>query len=569
MLSRDKTAMGAFVVGGLLLFGFGLFLIGDRRMLFSKSAEFYTEFAQINALESGAKVRVGGMDAGEVVEVRVPPGPGSKFRLKFRIIEKLFPVIRTDSVASIQTDGLLGNKFLLIDIGTTGMASAGYTLNSKEPFEIGDLLAKIRETVDAIDGTVGEVKGDVTDATQTVADVARHVDQIIVAAQQPLEKIYWQPQQGFPKTPASSSPVSEQARVRSASSSMTIPFTTTLPARPGRSRKRWRICARLQADVQQLVSKLKSGDVPDNIERIAKNLGDSSERLRVLVASFQPVPGGGDGIAGDFRATLTSTREAMSDLSENLEALKHGFFFRGFFKDRGFYDLGSLSPAEYQSKQFEKNVTKESAWVEQDELFIVKADGFEELSDPGRKKLDAAMATFLRYTKDRAVIVEGYAAVGTVDEQFLVSRDRATKVARLPFEKIHSESRLHRSDADGRGWRTWGWHCTRPPEEMRRRTSFATVVVCCLFAFVPGIASQSVTSLETSEENIGPVLAGLNESGQPQIDRILDNYSLVFSSSRIQRVGLPSRRRAASRRMENNGCEAQSNKGIFSCRAGT
>src|ERR1051326_3692736 len=120
MASTDKTAMGAFVVGGLLLFGFGLFLIGDRRMLFSRSAEYYTEFAQVSALESGAKVRVGGMDAGEVVEVRVPSGPGSTFRVKFRIVEKLFPVIRTDSIASIQTDGLLGNKYLLIDIGTTG-----------------------------------------------------------------------------------------------------------------------------------------------------------------------------------------------------------------------------------------------------------------------------------------------------------------------------------------------------------------------------------------------------------------------------------------------------------------
>ena len=69
MAFKDKTASGAFVVGGLLLFGLGLFLIGDRRMLFSKSAEYYTEFAQISALQRGANVRVGGMDAGETVEI--------------------------------------------------------------------------------------------------------------------------------------------------------------------------------------------------------------------------------------------------------------------------------------------------------------------------------------------------------------------------------------------------------------------------------------------------------------------------------------------------------------------
>jgi phospholipid/cholesterol/gamma-HCH transport system substrate-binding protein len=193
---------------------------------------------------------------------------------------------------------------------------------------------------------------------------------------------------------------------------------------------------RTSADVQELVARFKSGGVPADVERIASNVSESSERLKVLVASFQPLPGGGDGVAADLRATLTSSREAMSDLAEDLEALKHSFFFRGFFKDRGFYDLGSLSPAEYQSKQFEKNVTKERAWVQQDELFAVRANGAETLSDSGKKKLDAAIATFLQYTKDRAVIVEGYAAGGTVAEQFVTSRDRATKVRDYLMKKF-------------------------------------------------------------------------------------------------------------------------------------
>ncbi len=427
MISKDKAAMGAFVIGGLLLFGFGLFLIGDRRMLFSKSAEYYTEFEQISALESGAKVRVGGMDAGEVVEVRVPPGPGSKFRVKFRIIEKLFPVIRTDSVATIQTDGLLGNKFLLIDIGTTGMASPGYTLRSREPFEIGDLLAKIRETVTAIDKTVGEVKGDVTDATQTVAEAAKHVDQIIVAAQEPISKFT-----------ASLNRVSEDvgaiiARVRAGEGTIgrLMNDDAVYNSVSGSAKAIEQAMENLRetsTDVKELVARFKAGEVPANIERTMKNLGESSERVKVMVASFQPGPGGGDGITGDMRATLGSAREAMSDLAENLEALKHSFFFRGFFKDRGFYDLGSLSPVEYQSKEFAKNVTKERAWAQQEELFIVKANGTEDLSDPGRKKLDGMMANFLQFTKDSAVIVEGYALAGTLDEQFVHSRERATKV---------------------------------------------------------------------------------------------------------------------------------------------
>jgi len=428
MISKDRAATGAFVIGGLLLFGFGLFVIGDRRMLFSKSAEYYTEFAQMGGLEAGAKVRVGGMDAGEVVEVRVPSGPGSKFRLKFRIIEKLFPVIRTDSVASIQSDGLLGNKFLLIDIGTTGEASPGYMLNSREPFELGDLLARIRETVTAIDATVGEVKGDVTDATQTVAEAAKHVDQIIAEAREP-----------FAKFTAAAGKVSEDARdiisrVRAGEGTIGKLINddavyTNLSASSKAIQLAMENLRQTSTEVKELVSRFKSGEVPADIERTMKNVAESSERMKVLVSSFQPGLGTGDnGMAGDLRATLGSAREAMSDLAENLEALKHGFFFRGFFKDRGFFDIGSLSPVEYQSKQFEKNVTKERVWVRQDELFTLKDGGSEELSEPGRKKLDAMIVNFLRFTKDRAVIVEGYAAAGTPDEQFLRSRERATKV---------------------------------------------------------------------------------------------------------------------------------------------
>ena len=62
------------MIGGVLLFAAGLFLIGDRRMLFSDTFRFYAEFKQLAALDTGAKVRVSGIDAGEVEEIRVPTG---------------------------------------------------------------------------------------------------------------------------------------------------------------------------------------------------------------------------------------------------------------------------------------------------------------------------------------------------------------------------------------------------------------------------------------------------------------------------------------------------------------
>ena len=429
MASFEKSAMGAFVIGGFALFAVGLFLIGDRRMLFTDSGEYYSEFAQVSSLEVGAMVRVAGMNAGEVLEVQVPPAPEGKFRVKFSIVEKLHPIVRSDSVASLQTDGLLGNKYLLVSSGSSrsGTAPRGSTLPAREPFELGDLLNQIRQTVNSIDMTVGEVKGDVTDATQTVAETAKHVDEIIVGAQDDLMRI----------TQAASRVTEDAgiivAGVKSGHGTVgklfndesiynnMVSSTTEIHAALENMRQ-------TTSDVQQLVARFKSGDIPGNVEETIRNVRDSSESLKAMVSSLQPAIASGEGLTVDMRATLVSAREAMSDLAENTEALKHSFFFRGFFKDRGFYDLDGLSLAEYESKEFNKDIHKERAWIQQADLFTVKSDASEELSDQGKKKVDAAMSAFLRFTRDSAVMVEGYSGSGSSEDQFVRSRERAVKV---------------------------------------------------------------------------------------------------------------------------------------------
>jgi phospholipid/cholesterol/gamma-HCH transport system substrate-binding protein len=125
---------------------------------------------------------------------------------------------------------------------------------------------------------------------------------------------------------------------------------------------------------------------------------------------------------------MANSREAMADLAENMEALKHGFFFRGFFNNRGFYDLNTLSLADYQSKDFDKKAHKEREWIPEAGLFAIKADGSEELTDAGRAGIDAAMQDFQRFTEGIALIVEGYSAMGTPNERFMRSRDRSAIV---------------------------------------------------------------------------------------------------------------------------------------------
>src|SRR5262249_47361814 len=149
MISPRAVGAGAFVVIGALLFTTALFMIGQRRMLFERRFDVYTEFARLGQLESGAIVRVAGMNAGEVTHVDIPKSPAGKFRVKMNIREDLHGLIRTDSVASMQIEGLVGAIFVNVGAGSEAAPAVqnGGTIGSREPFTFADLLAQANQTM--------------------------------------------------------------------------------------------------------------------------------------------------------------------------------------------------------------------------------------------------------------------------------------------------------------------------------------------------------------------------------------------------------------------------------------
>lgn len=434
MAATKSKAMGAFVLGGLLLFAVGLFLIGDRRMLFTGSGNYYAEFAGMSGLEVGDRVRVAGLDAGEVMDLRIPSGPGSKFLVKFRVMSKLFPVVRIDSLTTIQTDGLLGNKYLLINTGTKEQAPLGSILPSREPFELADLMSRVGDTVKTINETVGVVQGDMTGAVKAISATATRVNDIVIASQDDIKGVTAAANRITGDVSAITARVNDiTTRVNAGEGSVGkfLNDDTVYNNVSNVSRRAAEILADVRQTsqhVQELVVQFQSGKVPENIEATIANMKDATEKLKVMVTTLQPGLSSGEGLSADLRATMKNSREAMADLAENMEALKHGFFFRGFFNNRGFFDLSMLSLADYQSKDFEKKTHKEREWVQGTGLFTVKADGSEELSAAGRAGIDAAMENFQRYTEGIALIVEGYSGTGTSNERFMRSRNRSSMV---------------------------------------------------------------------------------------------------------------------------------------------
>jgi len=159
-----------------------MFLIGDRHQAFARHVEYFAEFVNLAGLSNGSKVRVAGMDAGQVVAIGVPRSPSSRFRVTLRIDERLRGLVRTDSVVSIGTEGVVGDVFLIVRTGSQKAlaADALSTLPSKEPVELSDLLDKGTNLLDEVHGTVKQLAAKLDGTLSGVGTTVSNVNDIVV-----------------------------------------------------------------------------------------------------------------------------------------------------------------------------------------------------------------------------------------------------------------------------------------------------------------------------------------------------------------------------------------------------
>ena len=437
MEAKKKLMVGLFVGGTLLLFAVGLFLIGNSTQLFTKSFIVSADFSKVPGLQVGSKVRVAGMDAGAVTVIEVPPTPDGKFRVRFRIVEKLHPIVRQDSVATIQTDGLLGNKFLEVDAGSEGSARAmnGSAIQSKEPFDWGDLMDQISQTVNSVNTILVGVKEQVIVALAKITDVAQSADQLIKTATPDVKSIL----DSANKITANVRVISDG--IREGRGTVGALFNDkgladSVKRTVGDAQKTVENIRAASGSARSIVAKVDDGNIVPELQQTVKNLQQITRQVKDAVDKYQSASGEG-GVGENLQRTLADAHEAMSDLSDDTEALKHNFLFRGYFKKRGFYDLGSISLPEYKAASFGKGFQRHHLWLESADIFSKDTRGVEVLSATGKVKLDAAMTEILQFPRNGPLIVEGYAGDGGASQQYLRARRRAAVVESYITNRFH------------------------------------------------------------------------------------------------------------------------------------
>jgi len=416
----NYAVVGVFVLSAVLLFSAGLFLIGNRQKAFVHHVDFFTSLNNVNGISPGSKVRVSGFEAGQVTSVEIPDRPSDKFRLRLHVDSKLHRLIRDDSFVTVESDGLVGDKFLLIHEGSDleHEAASGSTLPAKEPIEIAAVIAKMTGVMDQANAAIGDIttKADNTlDAITTTVDNANGIvtgirsgkgmagmllndQQTATAAKNAVENVQ--------QAAANLNQVTVQAK---------------------------QVMAELQS--RDLFGKAEA--TLNNAKDASRQLSQTSEQVSLTLTDALGPDRSGENAGQNIRETLSNVNLATANMADDTEALKHEFFFRGFFKKRGYYSVKDLTPDQYRSNSYFNSQRNRRTWLNAADAFGKDSNGNEVLSAAGEQEIDQVIGTTKDSVIDQPIIIEGYSNQVSAADEMVTSRSRSLIVAHYLEKHFH------------------------------------------------------------------------------------------------------------------------------------
>ena len=157
-MRRDLTAgriirsIALLVVAGLAV-AYGIRRVHERDWDTQPTFRARAGFRSIGGVEPGSKIRIQGIDAGLVEAITPPTTPGRPVVLTFRLDERLRPLIRSDTVAKIVLQGVIGSKVVELVPGKPDAPPllAGAMLPAEDPIELADLVNEASATLKRVD----------------------------------------------------------------------------------------------------------------------------------------------------------------------------------------------------------------------------------------------------------------------------------------------------------------------------------------------------------------------------------------------------------------------------------
>ncbi|MEJ0032742.1 MAG: MlaD family protein [Bacteroidota bacterium] len=308
---KQNIKLGAFVLAGLVLFFMAIFFMGKQGTVFNRTFTVSAVFKNVEGLKDGDAVWLSGVRIGIVKDVSIVEE--GKVVVKMSLREKQNEFIRKDATANIGSDGLVGNKIVVIRPGSSDQVINDYdTINSFSPTDTQELF---------------NIAKDVGVNTKSITEDLK----LITAKLNKGEGIMGE----LIHEGALSTEVRQLINSLKMASQNTNRATADLQGMMHDINKGDGLLAKLIHDTtyvdtfDKTLSNVKevgenSRVISSNLKDIIRKMDNDNNALGVLLADTT--------FAKKLKSTIDNAKSASAKLDENMEALQHNFLLRGYFR---------------------------------------------------------------------------------------------------------------------------------------------------------------------------------------------------------------------------------------------
>jgi phospholipid/cholesterol/gamma-HCH transport system substrate-binding protein len=160
----NNIKLGIFISLGMAVFIIGIYFIGEKQQLFRSTFRVSGVFKDVAGLQEGSNVRFSGINVGTIANISIVSD--TSIRVEILIDESTRKFIKKDAVASIGSEGLMGNKILVINPGTGGKMEIenNDTVETIQPINMDDVLTSLKITID----NTSNLASDLSKITSTI-----------------------------------------------------------------------------------------------------------------------------------------------------------------------------------------------------------------------------------------------------------------------------------------------------------------------------------------------------------------------------------------------------------------
>lgn len=307
-----KTRVGFFVVFGTIILVVALYFIGNRQHIFSKNMKVNAVFQNVNGLQLGNNVRYSGINVGTVSKIDMVDQ--ATIVVQMMVEEKTGVFIKKDAIATIGSDGLVGSMVINILPGKKNLHAivSGDTISTYSKIDADDMLS----TLNVTNENAALLTSDLLKITNKILQGEGALGALITDSL--MTKNIRQTLANLKQTTAGTNKLitslhTKVATIDMKESAAGILLTDTL----------------IGNQVQHMVA---------HLEQSSNNISETTKQLETLISEINSAESTLNYLTKDevlpktIDSTLHEIKQASQRLNENMEALKHNFLFRGYFK---------------------------------------------------------------------------------------------------------------------------------------------------------------------------------------------------------------------------------------------